>query len=114
MLTFHLLSPTLTVFLTEQLEEEFPYWRHLHGFWRTLPNFNPHTALSEPGQDLAAEALTLIQGRGQDDNGDKGVDEDLDDGKRDNSTKQHDDDESTPILFMYFAFFLVLGNFSSP
>jgi hypothetical protein len=31
-----------------------------------LPNFNPHTASSEPGQDLAADALALIHGRGQD------------------------------------------------
>ena len=31
-----------------------------------LPNFNPYTASSEPGQDLAADALALIHGRGQD------------------------------------------------
>jgi hypothetical protein len=49
----------------EQLEQDFPYWKRLHGFWRTLPNFNPYTASSEPGQDLASEALALIQGRGQ-------------------------------------------------
>lgn len=53
---------------SEQLEQEFPFWKRLHGFWRTLPNFNPHTASSEPGQDLAAEALALIHGRGQDNN----------------------------------------------
>ena len=29
-----------------------------------LLNFNPYTALSEPGQDLAAEALALVQGCG--------------------------------------------------
>lgn len=49
----------------EQLEQDFPYWKCLHGFWRTLPNFNPYTASSEPGQDLASEALALIQGRGR-------------------------------------------------
>jgi hypothetical protein len=49
----------------EKLEQDFPYWKRLHGFWRTLPNFNPYTASSEPGQDLAAEALALLQRRGQ-------------------------------------------------
>jgi hypothetical protein len=55
-------------FFPEQLEQEFPFWRRLHGFWRTLPNFNPYTASSEPGQDIAADALVLIHGRGQDNN----------------------------------------------
>jgi hypothetical protein len=54
----------------EQLEEEFPYWKCLHGFWRTLPNFNPFTASSEPGQNLGADALAFIQTWGC------GVDED--------------------------------------
>ena len=31
-----------------------------------LPNFNPYTALSEPGQDLAADTLALIHGKGRD------------------------------------------------
>ncbi|KAF8464983.1 hypothetical protein DFH94DRAFT_614722, partial [Russula ochroleuca] len=35
----------------EKLSVDFPYWKRLHGFWHTLPNFNPYTALSEPGQD---------------------------------------------------------------
>ena len=52
-------------FFPEQLEQEFLFWKRLHGFWRTLPNFNPYTASSEPGQDLAADALALIHGRGQ-------------------------------------------------
>jgi hypothetical protein len=50
----------------ELLEQDFPYWKYLHGFWRTLPNFNPYTASSEPGQDLAGEALALLQTKGQD------------------------------------------------
>ena len=62
-------------FFLEQLEQEFPFWKRLHGFWRTLPNFNPYTASSEPGQDLAADALALIQGRGQDNENDKEEDE---------------------------------------
>ena len=55
-------------FFLEQLEQDFPFWKCLHGFWWMLPNFNPHITLSEPGQDLAADALALIQGRGQDTN----------------------------------------------
>lgn len=45
----------------EKKLEEFPYWKDLHGFWRTLPNFNPHTVSSEPGQDLEAEATEFLQ-----------------------------------------------------
>jgi hypothetical protein len=45
----------------EQLKQEFPFWKHLHGFWRTLPNFNPYTASLEPGQDLAADALSHLK-----------------------------------------------------
>jgi hypothetical protein len=55
-------SPPLTD--PEKLLKGFPYWKRLHGFWRTLPNFNPHTASSEPGQDLAGEAMALIANRG--------------------------------------------------
>jgi hypothetical protein len=62
-------------FFLEQLEQEFPFWKRLHGFWQTLPNFNPYTASSEPGQDLAADALTLIRGRGQDNENDDEEDE---------------------------------------
>ncbi|KAJ7812878.1 hypothetical protein B0H14DRAFT_3478533 [Mycena olivaceomarginata] len=36
-----------------------PYWDRLHGFWRTLPNFNPTVVTSDAGQDIAAQALTL-------------------------------------------------------
>ena len=55
----------LTIVFLEQLEQEFTFWKRLHGFWRTLPNSNPYTASSEPGQDLAADALALINGRRQ-------------------------------------------------
>jgi hypothetical protein len=44
------------------LEQEFLYWRRLHSFWRTLPNFNPHTVSSEPGQDLEGEAMAHMHG----------------------------------------------------
>ncbi|KAF8239941.1 hypothetical protein L208DRAFT_1100733, partial [Tricholoma matsutake] len=54
---------------------EFPFWKCFHGFWWTLPNFNLYTTSSEPGQDLAADALTLIQGRGQDNDNNEDEDE---------------------------------------
>jgi hypothetical protein len=71
---FFTIAHTKNLFL-EQLEQGFPFWKRLHGFWRTLPNFNPYTASSEPGQDLAADALALIRGRGQDNENDDEEDE---------------------------------------
>jgi hypothetical protein len=75
-----LLSLAHAYHFLEKLEQDFPYWKRLHGFWRTLPNFNPYTASSEPGQDLAAEALTLIQTRGQNHSDDESAAHDDDDG----------------------------------
>jgi hypothetical protein len=40
--------------------EDFPYWERLHGYWRTLPNYNPLTVTSEPDQDLEGGALELF------------------------------------------------------
>jgi hypothetical protein len=40
----------------------FKWWPRLHGYWRTLPNFNPYTVTSDPGQDLADEALSVLMG----------------------------------------------------
>jgi len=48
-------------FHLDELTEDFPYWECLHGYWRTLPNFNPLTVTSEPGQDLEASALELFE-----------------------------------------------------
>ena len=56
------------IFFPEQLEQEFPFWRCLHGFWCVLPNFNPYTASSESRQDLAGNTLALIHGRRHDNN----------------------------------------------
>ncbi|KAJ7157566.1 hypothetical protein C8R43DRAFT_826483, partial [Mycena crocata] len=44
----------------QTIKAEFPQWERLHGFWRTLPNFNPFTVSSEPGQNIADQAITLI------------------------------------------------------
>ncbi|KAF8869849.1 hypothetical protein CPB84DRAFT_1855981 [Gymnopilus junonius] len=41
--------------------DDFPYWECLHGYWHTLPNFNPLTVTSDPGQDLEDNALDLFQ-----------------------------------------------------
>ncbi|KAJ7469520.1 hypothetical protein FB451DRAFT_1176760 [Mycena latifolia] len=46
----------------EKIRVDFPYWEQLHRFWRTLPNFNPFTVSSEPGQDIADQALALLTG----------------------------------------------------
>ena len=46
----------------DQLMVDFPYWERLHGYWRTLPNYNPVTVTSDPGQDLESDALALIGG----------------------------------------------------
>ena len=35
-------------------------WERLHGLWRTLPNFNPFTVSSEPGQRLDEDAQDLL------------------------------------------------------
>jgi hypothetical protein len=43
-----------------------------------LPNFNPFTVSSEPGQNLGTEALAFVQSRGaQHDNDDNPFDSDL-------------------------------------
>lgn len=40
---------------------KLPCWERLHGFWRTLPSYNPYSVSSEPGQNLVGEALELMQ-----------------------------------------------------
>lgn len=50
--------------LLDELEKDFPFWSRLHGFWRTLPNINPHTVSSEPGQDLEGDAIRHMSGEG--------------------------------------------------
>ncbi|KDR70600.1 hypothetical protein GALMADRAFT_229964 [Galerina marginata CBS 339.88] len=47
--------------LIDELSVEFPYWERLHGYWRTLPNYNPLTVTLEPDQDLEGGALNLFQ-----------------------------------------------------
>ncbi|KAH9176523.1 hypothetical protein EDB89DRAFT_1839191, partial [Lactarius sanguifluus] len=46
--------------MTDKLLADFPYWECFHGFWCTLPSFNPHTVLSEPSQDLEDEAIGVL------------------------------------------------------
>ncbi|KAF8191874.1 hypothetical protein K438DRAFT_1762457 [Mycena galopus ATCC 62051] len=49
--------------LTDDLKvkHNLPYWDRLHGFWHTLPNFNPTVVTSDAGQDIVAQALKLTQ-----------------------------------------------------
>ena len=42
------------------LEHNLLVWERLHGFWRTIPSFNPQVVSSEPGQDLEGEARRLL------------------------------------------------------
>jgi hypothetical protein len=42
------------------VEYKFPFWDRLHGFWRTIPNFNPNVVSTDPSQDLAATAERLM------------------------------------------------------
>src|SRR6267142_2619962 len=44
-------------------ESKFPYWTHLHGFWQTLPNFNPQPLSSDPGQEIGDEMEEFITDR---------------------------------------------------
>lgn len=53
--------PSLIRFV-EKLLSGFPVWERLHGFWRTLPSFNPNAVSSEPGQHLESEAAELLFG----------------------------------------------------
>jgi hypothetical protein len=52
----------LTQLVLEKEMQNFKWWPRLHGYWRTLPNFNPYTVSSDPGQDLADEALSVLLG----------------------------------------------------
>ncbi|KII83076.1 hypothetical protein PLICRDRAFT_64608, partial [Plicaturopsis crispa FD-325 SS-3] len=46
--------------LIDKLMIDFPWWPRLQGYWRSLPNFNPHAVSSQPGQDLSGEAQELL------------------------------------------------------
>ncbi|KAI0272147.1 hypothetical protein BGY98DRAFT_922230 [Russula aff. rugulosa BPL654] len=48
--------------IIEKETQTFKWWPRLHGFWRTLPNFNPYTITSDPGQGLANEAHSVLMG----------------------------------------------------
>ncbi len=52
----------LTKPIVEKETENFKWWPRLHGYWRTLPNFNPYTVTSNPGQGLADKALSVLIG----------------------------------------------------
>ena len=80
-----------------------------------LPNFNPYTASSEPGQDLAAEAFTFIQNQGapgdkdsdlSDDHGDTSLSaaNNISNPDEDNpSTEEHTQNVNFSLLFLTFS-----------
>jgi hypothetical protein len=39
---------------------KFPYWERLHGFWRTLPNYNPLSISSDPGQAIDERMMGFV------------------------------------------------------
>ena len=45
---------------TVEIEKTFPYFSRLHGYWASIPSFNPTTVSSYPGQDLGHEAQELL------------------------------------------------------
>ena len=56
----HLCNTTDWSSHSDQFTHELPVWERLHGFWRTIPNFNPYMVSSEPGQDLESEAQEVL------------------------------------------------------
>lgn len=48
---------------TEQIVNDFPWFMRLHGFWYRMPNYNPKTTSSEPGQQFGEEARRLLMPR---------------------------------------------------
>jgi hypothetical protein len=50
---------TIYIVLDEKAAQ-FPWFSQLHGFWCTIPNFNPIRATSHPDQNLKEDAMTLL------------------------------------------------------
>ena len=75
-----------------------------------LPNFNPYTASSEPRQDLATDALALINGRGPgpQDNDNNKYEEHEDDFYADDTQNSADEgmDSTKVCLILYILLFL--------
>jgi hypothetical protein len=45
---------------SDTITADFPLFRRLHSFWKKLPNYNPQTASSQPGQLLQDEAMGVL------------------------------------------------------
>ena len=50
----------MTFIFLEKLVKEFPEFPRLHGYWRSIPSFNPHVVSSDLGQGLETEASSLL------------------------------------------------------
>jgi hypothetical protein len=53
----------LKAYFLAKIQSEFPFFSRLHGFWRSIPSFNPHIVSSHHGQDLQGEAQELLFSR---------------------------------------------------
>ena len=45
---------------SDSYQANFPFWEHLHGLWRTLPNFNLHPLSLDPGQGIGKQMESLM------------------------------------------------------
>jgi hypothetical protein len=46
--------------LSATVEHDFPWFPHLHGYWQSIPSFNPHPASTQLGQNLQSDAQELL------------------------------------------------------
>jgi hypothetical protein len=48
----------------DKVVHNFPQFHRLHGFWQKHPNLNPHAVSTQPGEDLASDAMDLLFSQG--------------------------------------------------
>jgi hypothetical protein len=46
--------------LSATVEHDFPWFPRLHGYWRSIPSFNPHPASVQLGQNIQSDAQELL------------------------------------------------------
>ncbi|KIK73423.1 hypothetical protein PAXRUDRAFT_20867 [Paxillus rubicundulus Ve08.2h10] len=51
--------------IVESALRAFPWWRDLHGWWRTNPAYNTVYSMADGGQNHAAVALAIFQHKGK-------------------------------------------------
>jgi hypothetical protein len=62
-------ATTTKVFVLDKLisDNNFPFWDRLHGFWSTLPNFNPLVVSAAHGQLLKTDMRVVVSSKIKDD-----------------------------------------------